>query len=279
VSSRLREALAANELYVALQPVVDLAHRRVFANEALVRSHSPDFKSPLTIIEAAVHTDFMGTLGRHLREMSLEACPDTPLFINLNPAEFDEGWLVRPDDPIFRHDHPVFLEITESVPLSHFRMCHGVLKEIRSKGIFLAVDDLGAGYSNFKYIADLSPEIVKLDRGLVAGVNADPRMFKLMRSLVRLCEDLGAKVVCEGIETIDELKAVVDSGAHFGQGYLLARPALPVPQVNWEVVDKVMGHTGSGSGSTGGGRGGGTPAAGKSGAFPKPRSPTGRSAP
>jgi EAL domain-containing protein (putative c-di-GMP-specific phosphodiesterase class I) len=244
VSVKLREALSKDLLYVAMQPVVDLHQHRVFANEALLRSKVPEHKSPLTIIEAAIANDFMGTLGRSLREMSLVACPDTPLFINVNPAEFDEGWLVRPDDPIFRHDHPVFLEITESVPLSHYRMCHGVLKEIRSKGVFLAVDDLGAGYSNFKYIADLAPEIVKLDRELIAGVHKEPRLFKLVRSIVRLCEDLGAKVVAEGIETIDELKAVVDSGAHYGQGFLLARPALPIPQVNWEALEKVTGGTG-----------------------------------
>jgi EAL domain-containing protein (putative c-di-GMP-specific phosphodiesterase class I) len=254
VSVKLRDALAKNQIFVAMQPVVDLRNRRVFSHESLLRSKVPELKSPLTIIESAIANDFMGTLGRSLREMSIAACPDTALFINVNPAEFDEGWLVRPDDPIFRHDHPVFLEITESVPLSHYRMCHGVLKEIRSKGVFLAIDDLGAGYSNFKYIADLAPEVVKLDRELIAGVNKEPRLFKLMRSIVRLCEDMGAKVVAEGIETIDELKAVVDSGAHYGQGYLLARPALPIPQVNWEAVDKVTG--GGGTGGTGGGQAG-----------------------
>ncbi len=219
-----------------MQPVVDLVNHRVLGHEALLRSRAPEFKSPIPIIETALANGFMGTLGRALREMALTSCPDLPLFLNLHPAEFDEGWLVRPDDPIFRHDHAVFLEITESVPLSHFRMCHGVLKEIRSKGVFLAVDDLGAGYSNFKYIADLSPEIVKLDRELVAGVNKDRRLFTLVKAIVHMCNDLGAKVVAEGIETVDELKAVIDAGAHYGQGYLLARPAFPLPEVNWAAL-------------------------------------------
>jgi EAL domain-containing protein (putative c-di-GMP-specific phosphodiesterase class I) len=241
VSAKLREALANNLLYVAMQPVVDLVHRRVFAHEALLRSRAPDFRSPLPILETALANGFMGTLGRALRDMSVTACPDLPLFLNLNPAEFDEGWLVRPDDPIFRHEHAVYLEITESVPLSHFRMCHGVLKEIRSKGVFLAIDDLGAGYSNFKYIADLAPEIVKLDRELIAGLHKEPRLFKLVRAIVHMCNDLGAKVVAEGIETIDELRAVIDTGAHYGQGFLLARPALPIPEVNWAALDEAGG--------------------------------------
>jgi EAL domain-containing protein (putative c-di-GMP-specific phosphodiesterase class I) len=178
----------------------------------------------------------MGRLGRRVRELALDACPAHPLFLNIHPSELNEGWLVRPDDPIFAHDHPVYLEITESVPLSHFALCESILREIRSKGIFLAVDDLGAGYSNLKYIADLSPEIVKLDRGLVAGVGASGRSFTLIRSIVRLCEDLGARVVAEGIETREELEAVMSAGVHLVQGFLLGRPAFPAPQVSWDAI-------------------------------------------
>src|SRR5690606_11049382 len=104
--------------------------------------------------------------------------------------EFDEGWLVQPTDAIFQHTEPVFLEITESVPLSHFEQCHGALREIRGKGICLAVDDLGAGYSNLKYISDLTPEIVKLDRELIMDVHTQPRQQKLLKSIVRLCVDM-----------------------------------------------------------------------------------------
>jgi EAL domain-containing protein (putative c-di-GMP-specific phosphodiesterase class I) len=219
-----------------MQPVVDLGERRVFAYEALLRSRNPELKTAPTMIEAAIANNFMGTLGRELRSIAARACPNTPLFLNVNPAEFDEGFLVRPDDPIFQHEHAIYIEITESVPLSHFGMCHTILREVRSKGVFLAVDDLGAGYSNFKYIADLAPEVVKLDRELIKGIVRESRQFKLVRSIVQLCEAQGAKVVAEGIETEEELRAVIDTGAHFGQGYLLARPALPLPEVNWKVL-------------------------------------------
>ena len=69
----------------------------------------------------------MGRVGRTIRELAADNCPDAPLFLNIHPNELDEGWLVRPDDPIFAHEHAVYLEITESVPLTHFRFCHGVL--------------------------------------------------------------------------------------------------------------------------------------------------------
>jgi EAL domain-containing protein (putative c-di-GMP-specific phosphodiesterase class I) len=232
--SSLPDAVAGGHIFVALQPVVDLHRKQVFAYEALVRSRTPDFSSPAAILQAAIETDYMGTLGRALRMMAVEACPaGANLFLNVHPKEFDEGWLVRPDDPIFAHEKDIFLEITESVPLSHFRMCHTILAEIRSKGLFLVVDDLGAGYSNLKYIADLAPEVVKLDRELIAGLKRGTRQQKLVRSIVRMCEEMGARVVAEGIETVDELSAVLDTGAQYGQGYLLARPAFPAPEVQW----------------------------------------------
>jgi EAL domain-containing protein (putative c-di-GMP-specific phosphodiesterase class I) len=108
-----------------------------------------------------------------------------------------------------------------------------MLREIRGKGIYLVVDDLGAGYSNLKYIADLSPRVVKLDRELVAGLTRGSRLHRLVASLVRLCRELDASVVAEGIETVDELAAVCDAGVRFGQGYLLARPAFTPPAVRW----------------------------------------------
>jgi len=237
--SRVPGVLRSGELKVVFQPLVDLASRRIFAYEALVRSTSPEYRSPPALFSAAIEADCCGALGRAIRELAIEGCPGYPLFLNIHPNEFDEGWLVQPDDPIFQHEHPVYLEITESVPLSHFHYCHSVLNEIRGKGIMLAVDDLGAGYSNLRYIADLAPEVVKLDRGLVTDLNRDRRRQKLVTSIVRLCVELGARVVAEGLEHPDEVRAVQDSGAHFGQGYVLARPSFPPPQFDISAFDMV----------------------------------------
>jgi EAL domain-containing protein (putative c-di-GMP-specific phosphodiesterase class I) len=174
----------------------------------------------------------VGALGRAIRELATANCTDMPLFLNVHPNEFDESWLVQPDDPIFTHDQPIYLEVTESVPLSHFAYCHSVLREIRGKGVSLAVDDLGAGYSNLKYIVDLRPEIVKLDRTLIADLADDRRAQVLVQHIVRLCQELGALVVAEGIEQETEMKVVIDCGAHYGQGYYFARPAYPAPGVS-----------------------------------------------
>ncbi len=215
------------------QPLVDLRTQKIFAYESLARTTSPEFEGPMQMFAAAVSENATGELGRLLRAMSLEGCQGHPLFLNIHPAELNERWVVQPDDPIFQHSEDVYLEITEAVPLSHFRLCQNMLAEVRGRGVHLVVDDLGAGYSNLKYIADLQPRIVKLDRGLIAGLTRDTRLFKLVAAIVRLCDELDSKVVAEGIETETELEAVIAAGARYGQGYLLARPAFPPPEITW----------------------------------------------
>ena len=218
---------------VVYQPLVDLKTRKIFAYEALVRSQAPEFDSPPSLFAAAVQHACTGELGRIIREMAVAGCPSFPLFLNIHPAELNDKFVVQPDDPIFQHGEDVYLEITEGVPLSHFALCQSILREVRGRGVYLVVDDLGAGYSNLKYIADLHPRVVKLDRDLIMGLVKDTRMFKLVSAIVVLCRELDAMVVAEGIETPEELEAVIDAGARFGQGYLLAKPAYPPPPVAW----------------------------------------------
>lgn len=229
----IRRVVDGRNVRVVYQPLVDLKTRKVFAYEALVRSLSSDFDSPMSLFSAAVQHSLTGELGRIIREMAVAGCPSHPLFLNIHPAELNDRFVVQPNDPIFQHSEDVYLEITEGVPLSHFALCQSILSEVRGRGVHLVVDDLGAGYSNLKYIADLHPRAVKLDRDLIKGLVRDTRMFKLVSAIVVLCRDLDALVVAEGIETPEELEAVKAAGAHFGQGYLLAKPAFPPPEVHW----------------------------------------------
>lgn len=229
----IRRLLDARDVKVVYQPIVDLKTKKIFAYEALVRSKSSEFESPMALFAAAVQHSCTGELGRIIRELAVQGCPSWPLFLNIHPAELNDKFVVQPDDPIFRHTEDVYLEITEGVPLSHFRLCQSILREVRGRGVYLVVDDLGAGYSNLRYIADLEPRVVKLDRDLIAGLRKGTRMYTLVSAIVVLCRELGAMVVAEGIETAEELEAVQEAGARFGQGYLLARPAFPPPSVTW----------------------------------------------
>lgn len=228
----LAQLLRPEDLSVVFQPIVHMETFRVYAYEALVRCAVPALSNPAELFERAVEVGCVGRLGRMVREVAVPLCEGRPLFVNVHPAELQGRWLVQPDDPMYFHDHEVFVEVTESVPLSHFELCRDVLKEVRARGnAHLVVDDLGAGYSNLKRIADLEPRIVKLDRAMVTDVTRGSRQQRLVTNIVRLCVDMGAEVVAEGIETVDEWRALADTGVHYAQGYLFARPAFPLPSV------------------------------------------------
>lgn len=229
----VHQALDEENVGIAFQPIVDLSTRKTVAYEALARSLSPELPGVLDLFEAAVQVGRVAELGRLHRGQAITLCKEWPLFLNVYPNEFDYGWLVRPDDPMFRHRRPVTLEVTEAVPLKYFEQCESVLTELRKKGVTLAIDDLGAGYSNLKYISDLAPDVVKIDRDLIIGIRQGTRQFRLLESIIHLCHEMEAKVVVEGIETVLELVSIIAAGADYGQGYLLARPACPPPPAVW----------------------------------------------
>ncbi|MBW2526816.1 MAG: EAL domain-containing protein [Deltaproteobacteria bacterium] len=235
----LRSFVDPSELAVVFQPIIELATGKLYAYEALVRCSLPEFRQPPALFEMAVKAQCTGLLGRMIREIGVPLASGVPLFVNIHPGELSDGWLVRPDDPIFCHDELAYLEVTESVPLLHFELCKSVLDEVCGRGsVFPVVDDFGAGYSNIKYISDLNPKIVKIDRKLVTAIHEHPKQLKLVRALVDLCTELDAKVVVEGIETTAEYSALLETGAHYGQGFLFARPGFPLPEVRWPPRDE-----------------------------------------
>lgn len=233
----LHRELVPEDLHVVFQPVVELRTGATFAYEALVRWKAARAATPDALFAHALEGGYVGRLGRMIRQRALAEAPGTPLFLNIHPQELQERWLVQPDDPICLHDAQVFLEITESAPLTHFDLCTNVLREVCARsGALLVVDDLGAGYSNFKRIAELEPHVVKLDRELIRNVDEHPRQHRLVAGVIALCGELGAKVVAEGIETEAELSAMIDAGAELGQGYFLGRPALPPCPSPWRPI-------------------------------------------
>lgn len=226
--------LSVQDIDVVFQPLVDLRTGRMQAVEALARCQWEEFKRPEVLIARAVEEDSIGRVGRLIREVAFDRCKGIPLFVNIDPNELAFRWLVRPDDPINFHDHLVFLEITEVAAFEHYGLCSSVLREVCSRcGAKLVIDDLGAGFSNLKRVIDLNPDVIKIDRAIVHGIDTNHRQRIIFNHVVRMCKELGTSVVAEGIETVDELKAVYDGGADYGQGFLLARPAFPIPEPVW----------------------------------------------
>jgi hypothetical protein len=106
------------------------------------------------------------------------------------------------------------------------------LTDLRQRGARLAVDDIGAGYAGLKQVMRLRPDLLKLDRSLVAGVGSDPAKGAMVDALVRYARRIGSEVCAEGVETLDDLQALADLDVTYGQGYVLGRPGAP-----WAMVD------------------------------------------
>jgi EAL domain-containing protein (putative c-di-GMP-specific phosphodiesterase class I) len=236
--------LSRRDIDVVFQPIVDIATHQIFAYEALTRCKWPEYTNPALLFSQASSEDACGRLGRLIRDVTFERAEGFPLFVNVHPDELSARWLVRPDDPLYMHDHHVFIEITESAAFTHYELCRSVLREMSARGgVFLAVDDLGAGHSNLKRVLDLEPHVVKLDRALVTALDQNRRQQVLVKKVVELCTELDATVVAEGIETAEELAAVTDAGVKYGQGYLFARPGYPLPKAKWPGAQSVPPET------------------------------------
>jgi EAL domain-containing protein (putative c-di-GMP-specific phosphodiesterase class I) len=122
------------------------------------------------------------------------------------------------------------VEVTEAMPLTQHELCMNVCASCAARcRVELVVDDLGAGYSNLKRILDLQPKIVKLDRELIINLRSQPAQQKLVAGIVRMCVDLDAMVVAEGIETDEEFIVLQDIGVHYGRATYSHRPAYPMP--------------------------------------------------
>jgi EAL domain-containing protein (putative c-di-GMP-specific phosphodiesterase class I) len=238
-SEAIARIVQPGDLRVVFQPIVDLWTIRPFAYEALVRCALPRFRDPTELFRNAAENDCSGRLGRMIREITFPLAPGVRLFVNVHPAELDARWLVRPDDPLFSHDEEVYLEITEAVPIPSASRYLDVLREMRLRGqVHVVVDDLGSGYSNLQWLVDLQPEVAKLDMRLTHGVDHDLRQRRLVAGIVRLCADLDLAVVAEGIETAAQACALRDLGVRYGQGFLFARPAFPLPVVDATVMPR-----------------------------------------
>lgn len=226
---------AMDELYMDYQPILD-ASGAVFGHEALVRTRHPEVPHPGVFFELGRATGGLGGLAARIREAApapFSSSRGGTLFINLLPSDLEDPSLYEPDTPLARMAERVVLEITERAPLRMSPELERRVALLRELGYRLAVDDLGAGYAGLSSLAALEPDIVKLDRSLVSGVDRSPKRQRLVRSIACLCSEEGAQVVAEGIERVEERDSLRELGCTLFQGFLFARPASPFPSVAW----------------------------------------------
>jgi EAL domain-containing protein (putative c-di-GMP-specific phosphodiesterase class I) len=227
---------ALEGIWMAYQPIVSWADRTVYAYEALLRSTEATLPHPGAILAAAEKLGRVHQLGRAIRKAVAGAAADMPakqLFVNLHTIDLNDEDLFSAEAPLSKFASNVVLEITERASLDDVADVHARLTRLRSMGYRLALDDLGAGYAGLTSLAQLRPEVVKLDMSLVRDIDKNATKQKLVGSMARLSREMGMLVVVEGIETIGEREAVVGLGCDLLQGYLFAKPGRPFPLVAW----------------------------------------------
>lgn len=222
------DTLADDNFDIVLQPVVDMRDGSVVGAEALSRFPSGGvLATPVAWFSAAQRVGLSSQLEGRAFVKALERLPamqpEHYLAVNVSPALVLAGLadVVAPED-VWRR---IVLELTEHVPVDDYTALNHGLDALRRLGARLAVDDTGAGYASLRHIVDLHPDVIKMDIGIVRGVDRDPTRTAVAELLLRFAERIGAHVVAEGVETEAERATLLDLGAIWGQGYLFGRPA------------------------------------------------------
>lgn len=215
----------------AYQPIVDLASHTVFAHEALVRGPGGEgAMSVLSQVDAQNCYRFDQACRVKAIRGAAELGIQEAVSINFLPnAIYKPELCIRTTLAAANaHGFPldrIIFEVTEGERVQDGAWFAEILREYQRCGFKTAIDDFGAGYAGMKLLADFQPDIIKLDMDLIRNVDTDRPRQAIVRSLVRLCEELGVQVIAEGIETTAERDFLWDTGIHLMQGYLFARPA------------------------------------------------------
>lgn len=221
---------ALEQLWIAFQPIVSWQQRLVFGYEALVRSRHPALSNPGRLFEAAERLQRLPDIGRRIRHLVAheiaQAPPQARIFVNLHSSDLNDEQLYGQESFLTHYAHRVVYEVTERASLHIVQDLQGRLKALRSAGFRIAVDDLGAGYAGLASFGQLEPEVVKLDMSLIRDIDKQPRLQRLVHSMLSACSgEAEIQVVCEGVETASERDCLIDLGADLLQGYLFGRPA------------------------------------------------------
>lgn len=213
------------------QPIVEANTGMIFAYEALVRCQTKELASPLMLFDIAERSGRIRSLNRTLREITVNALPDLPdpehMFINLHVDDFADPQMLSPPEQMLTYANRIVLEVTERAAIRDFTRFKQNLEVMRGHGFQIALDDLGSGYSALNTLAEITPEFIKFDMALIRGIDSNPVRQNLVRSMRIFADDLGVKVVAEGVETRAEFETVRDLGCHLVQGFYFARPAPP----------------------------------------------------
>jgi PAS domain S-box-containing protein len=227
IAERVYARLQTEDVLPVFQPILSVTTGRLIGAEALSRFPGSDLTPDRWFAQASdagLGTELELMALRHALRAARALPEDIYLSVNVGPQS-----LVRPGvfevltsgaiDP-----RRLVVEITEHASIDEYADVLVAVQTLRAHGVRLAVDDAGAGYSSFRHILKLAPEIIKLDRSLVAGLHDDAGLRALAAAVVAFGRETGASITAEGIETPEELRCAQDLGIGAAQGYLFGKP-------------------------------------------------------
>ena len=234
IERSLWSALANDQFFVAYQPQVRLSDLKIIGAEALVRWRHPTMGmvSPGDFIEIAETSGFIEDLGRWVLHQACEDAAGWPadmsVAVNVSPVQFQRGdviadvkrTLASTGLPASR----LHLEITESFFVEGSDEIRETLHDLRTMGISLALDDFGSGFSSFGYLANFPLDKIKADQMFVRKLRPGDKNHAILKSIHLLAHELDLTLICEGIETSDQLEFLRSIGCEQGQGYLFGKP-------------------------------------------------------
>ncbi|GGM20059.1 hypothetical protein GCM10011608_00810 [Micromonospora sonchi] len=236
--AELREALQADDqLVLVLQPAVDLATGAPTGVEALIRWRHPrrGLLGPAEFIRPVENSDQLSTFTRYVLDKALAVAAgwareglDVPISVNLSARSLlDRRLPGEIADALRRHQVPadrLVLEITETVVMSELEVIDQVLTALRSMGVQLAVDDFGTGFSSLAFLTRIEVDELKVDRSFVLQMADSREAAAIVRYTVGMANELGLRVVAEGVETAAQRSALVELGCTAAQGYHFFKP-------------------------------------------------------
>jgi EAL domain-containing protein (putative c-di-GMP-specific phosphodiesterase class I) len=234
----VEQVLREETIDTAFQPIIDVQLGRVVGAEALSRFTTEPARPPDVWFAAA---ESVGR-GLDLEEVTLRKALTRAfklpqgcyVAVNASPSMLTSSRLLpllqASGFPLDR----IVVEITEHTSIPDYAPALAAREQLRAHGIRLAVDDAGAGYASLQHILALSPDLIKIDRSLISGVDADPVRGSMVAAVVMFALQSGAALVAEGVETAAELNALRTLAVDHAQGYLIARPSTdPADWANW----------------------------------------------
>jgi diguanylate cyclase (GGDEF)-like protein len=258
LESSLRQALSREELRVFYQPIVAAASHKIVGFEALVRWDRPGFGlvGPESFIAVAEETGMIVDIGSWVLN---EACRQAAAWmtqwperclgiaVNISSRQVLQGDIIDIVHNALRDSglDPTLLtlELTETTLIDDAMSAQTILSKLRHRGVSIALDDFGTGYSSLTYLRTFPIDIIKIDGSFVRKIETEREAAAIVAAVISLAKSLDITVIAEGIESREQLAAVVDLNCEFLQGYLFSHPT-PVTELV-ALIDGSFVQTGS----------------------------------